>query len=80
MIIDGLAIFLLCAGTAFLLLGSIGIVRFPDFYSRMHPAGKLDTAGQSWPPPSTRKTWPVIYDDGWVTKNSTTRAISSGQP
>ena len=23
--------------------GSIGIIRFPDFYSRLHPAGKLDT-------------------------------------
>ncbi len=25
--------------------GSIGIIRFPDFYSRLHPAGKLDTGG-----------------------------------
>ncbi|MBU1003379.1 MAG: monovalent cation/H(+) antiporter subunit G [Proteobacteria bacterium] len=23
--------------------GSLGIVRFPDFYSRLHPAGKMDT-------------------------------------
>ena len=22
------------------------ILRFPDFYARLHPAGKLDTAGQ----------------------------------
>ena len=25
--------------------GSIGILRFPDFYSRLHPAGKLDSMG-----------------------------------
>jgi multicomponent Na+:H+ antiporter subunit G len=25
--------------------GAIGILRFPDFYSRLHPAGKLDTLG-----------------------------------
>jgi multicomponent Na+:H+ antiporter subunit G len=23
----------------------VGILRFPDFYSRLHPAGKLDTFG-----------------------------------
>lgn len=23
--------------------GTVGILRFPDFYSRLHPAGKLDT-------------------------------------
>ena len=23
----------------------MGILRFPDFYSRLHPAGKLDTLG-----------------------------------
>lgn len=25
--------------------GAVGILRFPDFYSRLHPAGKLDTMG-----------------------------------
>jgi len=25
--------------------GAVGIIRFPDFYSRLHPAGKLDTMG-----------------------------------
>ena len=36
---------LLIAGLIFFAGGSIGIIRFPDFYSRLHPAGKLDTAG-----------------------------------
>ena len=36
---------LLICGLAFFAGGAVGIIRFPDFYSRMHPAGKLDTAG-----------------------------------
>jgi multicomponent Na+:H+ antiporter subunit G len=32
-------------GLFFFTGGSIGILRFPDFYSRLHPAGKLDTMG-----------------------------------
>ncbi len=37
---------LLALGCFFIIVASIGIVRFPDFYSRMHPAGKCDTLGQ----------------------------------
>ncbi|HDH05665.1 MAG TPA: monovalent cation/H(+) antiporter subunit G [Nitrospirae bacterium] len=37
---------LLALGCFFIVVASIGIVRFPDFYSRMHPAGKADTLGQ----------------------------------
>ncbi len=36
---------LLFFGLIFFAGGSVGIVRFPDFYSRLHPAGKLDTGG-----------------------------------
>jgi multicomponent Na+:H+ antiporter subunit G len=36
---------LLFAGLFFFTGGAIGILRFPDFYSRLHPAGKLDTLG-----------------------------------
>ncbi len=39
-----ITIILLC-GLVFFTGGSIGIIRFPDFYSRLHPAGKLDSAG-----------------------------------
>ena len=38
-------IILLICGLIFYTGGAIGIIRFPDFYSRLHPAGKLDTAG-----------------------------------
>jgi len=37
--------FLLICGLIFFTGGSIGILRFPDFYTRLHPAGKLDTMG-----------------------------------
>ena len=40
-----LVILLLFGGLFFFTGGSIGILRFPDFYSRLHPAGKLDTFG-----------------------------------
>jgi len=36
---------LLIAGLIFFTGGTLGILRFPDFYSRLHPAGKLDTFG-----------------------------------
>jgi len=37
----------LAIGCFFIVVSAIGIVRFPDFYSRMHPAGKSDTLGQA---------------------------------
>jgi len=40
-----LVIFLLFSGLFFFFAGAVGILRFPDFYSRLHPAGKLDTMG-----------------------------------
>jgi multicomponent Na+:H+ antiporter subunit G len=38
------AVFLILAMIVFT-GGAVGIIRFPDFYSRLHPAGKLDTMG-----------------------------------
>ena len=37
---------LLALGIFFIIVASIGIIRFPDFFSRIHPAGKSDTLGQ----------------------------------
>lgn len=39
------AIALMGSGAFFLLMGAIGMLRFPDFYTRMHAAGKCDTLG-----------------------------------
>lgn len=36
---------LLWLGMAFLGLGAVGIVRFPDLYTRLHAMGKSDTLG-----------------------------------
>lgn len=36
---------LLVVGLAFVLTGVIGILRLPDFYARLHAAGKCDTLG-----------------------------------
>lgn len=38
-------ILFLVVGFLFFLGGAVGILRMPDFYSRLHPAGKLDTLG-----------------------------------
>jgi len=32
-------------GLFFFLVGGVGILRFPDVFSRLHPAGKADTLG-----------------------------------
>jgi len=44
-IMDIIVCLLLFAGLFFFTGGAVGILRFPDFYSRLHPAGKLDTLG-----------------------------------
>ena len=42
---DILVIIFLLTGGFFFLGGAVGILRMPDFYTRLHPAGKLDTLG-----------------------------------
>ncbi|HMB31206.1 MAG TPA: monovalent cation/H(+) antiporter subunit G [Desulfohalobiaceae bacterium] len=42
---DILIIAIAIAGLVFFTGGSFGIFRMPDFYTRLHPAGKLDTLG-----------------------------------
>lgn len=44
--LHAVAVFCLFAGTFFMITGAMGIVRFPDFYTRMHAAGKCDTLGE----------------------------------
>ncbi len=42
--IIGSVVFII-AGLFFLLIGSVGLVRLPDFYSRTHAVSKSDTLG-----------------------------------
>lgn len=45
MITNILGIASVIVGAFFLLTGGIGLIRFPDFYSRNHATGKSDTLG-----------------------------------
>jgi len=40
-----LVAFLMLGGVFFVLAGAIGVLRLPDFYTRMHAAGMTDTLG-----------------------------------
>ncbi len=42
---SALGLILLFAGAGFVLIGSIGVIRLPDFYTRAHAASKPDTLG-----------------------------------
>ncbi|MEE4211934.1 MAG: monovalent cation/H(+) antiporter subunit G [Parvularcula sp.] len=44
-VLDLLTFILLIAGGAFVVIGAIGVLRFPDFYTRTHAAGVTDTLG-----------------------------------
>ena len=44
-IMDVLSAILLLVGSVFALIGSIGIVRMPDVFTRLHAAGITDTLG-----------------------------------
>ena len=41
-----LTILFLVGGSFFALTAAVGILKMPDFYSRVHPAGKSDTLAQ----------------------------------
>ena len=43
MILNVISIVLICLGIVFFIGGAVGVLRFPDFYTRMHAAGKGDT-------------------------------------
>lgn len=45
MILEILSIALIVSGVFFLAVGTLGLLRFPDFYTRMHATGKCDTLG-----------------------------------
>lgn len=44
-VFEVLAIIIISGGVFFLLIGSIGLIRLPDFFSRSHATGKVDTLG-----------------------------------
>ena len=44
-VVDGLAALLLIAGGAFFFAGTVGLLRFPDVYTRLHALTKADNLG-----------------------------------
>ena len=42
-ILNGLSAALLITGGAFAIVGGVGLIRFPDFYTRLHAGGVTDT-------------------------------------
>jgi multicomponent Na+:H+ antiporter subunit G len=45
LVLDGLTLALLGAGTAFFVAGTAGMLRFPDLYTRLHALTKADNVG-----------------------------------
>ncbi len=45
MLLDVLTALTMLGGTFFMVVTGIGLVRFPDIYTRMHAAGKAGTVG-----------------------------------
>jgi len=45
LLLDILSWGFILSGGAFLLIGGLGLIRLPDFYTRMHAAGIIDTLG-----------------------------------
>lgn len=45
LVLDLLSWALIVAGTLFVIVGAIGVNRFPDVFTRQHAAGMTDTAG-----------------------------------
>tara|TARA_R110002073_G_scaffold21465_2_gene75599 strand:+ start:2901 stop:3272 length:372 start_codon:yes stop_codon:yes gene_type:complete len=44
-VLFALSVASMSAGLVFVLAGAIGVIRLPDFYTRMHAAGVTDTLG-----------------------------------
>ncbi len=44
--IDIISTIFMAAGALVMILGTIGLLKFPDFYTRIHATGKCDTLGQ----------------------------------
>ncbi|MQA65014.1 MAG: sodium:proton antiporter, partial [Alphaproteobacteria bacterium] len=44
-LLDATSWALLATGSFLVIVGSLGLVRMPDFYTRLHPAGVTDTLG-----------------------------------
>lgn len=44
-VLDALSLLLIVAGAVFFLAGTVGLLRFPDFFTRLHAMTKADNVG-----------------------------------
>ena len=44
-LVDAISWLTLIAGSLLVIIGGVGIIRMPDFFTRLHPAGITDTLG-----------------------------------
>lgn len=45
LVVDGISIVLLVAGMVFFVAGTVGLLRFPDLFTRIHALTKADNVG-----------------------------------
>lgn len=45
LVLDAVSWLLIVTGVAFMVIGSIGLIRMPDVYTRLHAAGMTDSIG-----------------------------------
>jgi multicomponent Na+:H+ antiporter subunit G len=45
-ILEALVIGLIALGLFFMFIGPLGLIRMPDFYTRVHASGKCDSLGE----------------------------------
>lgn len=45
-LLNTLALICIAIGLFFMVAGAVGLVRLPDFYTRVHACGKCDTLGE----------------------------------
>lgn len=48
LLLDAISWFFILSGALFMLTGALGILRMPDFYTRLHAAGMTDTMGTAF--------------------------------
>ena len=75
----------LFGGAAFLLVGAVGLVRLPDFFTRIHATGVIDTMGAGlillgllllagWTPPAVKLV--LIFGFMMLTGPTATHALA----
>ncbi len=85
MILEGITLFILVCGLFFFMVGLMGLLRFPDPYTRLHATTKCDTLGlglilfslilyQGLTPPSIKLAIIIVFI--WLSNPTGAHAIA----